>query len=105
MMFSGLLPWYSALAAWIMVLLRGWPHAGPWWQAVAVLATSAVVCQQSVLVRYYRLSQTHPLLAPTYPVAGTIACGMLINAMTKLGGRTRTTWRGTTYRGDKLSAN
>ncbi len=103
MMFSGLLPWYSALAGWIMVGVRGWSDAGPW-QAVALLASLAVVCQQSVLFRYYRLSQTPPLLAPTYPVAGTIACGMLINAMTKLGGRSTTTWRGTTYRGDQRVA-
>lgn len=102
MLFSGMMPWYSALAAWIMVAVRGWSEAGPW-RAVAVLATAAVLCQQSVLTRYYRVSQTNPLLAPTYPIAGTIACGMLINAMTKLGGRTATTWRGTTYRGDKLA--
>ena len=103
MLFSGLLPWYSALAAWSMVALRGWADAGPW-RAVALLATAAILCQQSVLTRFYRLSQTPPLLAPTYPIAGTLACGMLINAMTKLAG-TKTTWRGTTYRGDKLSTD
>jgi len=104
MMFSGLLPWYSALAGWIMVGVRGWNQAGPW-RAVAVLATIAVLCQQSVLTRYYRVSQASPLLAPTYPIAGTLVCGMLLNAMAKLGGRTATTWRGTTYRGDKLAAS
>jgi glycosyltransferase involved in cell wall biosynthesis len=102
MLFSGLLPWYSALAGWIMVAVRGWDAAGPW-RWVALLATAAVACQQSVLVRFYRLSQTNPLLAPTYPVAGTLVCGMLISAMTKLGGRSTTTWRGTTYRADKVS--
>ncbi len=102
MMFSGLLPWYSAVAGWILVGVRGWDQAGPW-RWVAVLATLAVVCQQSVLTRYYKLSHTSPVLAPTYPVAGTLVCGMLINAMTKLGGRTATTWRGTTYRGHELS--
>jgi len=102
MLFSGLLPWYSAVAAWILVALRGWSQAGPW-RWIALAATAAVLCQQSVLVRYYKLSQTSPVLAPTYPIAGTIVCGMLVNAMTKLGGRTRTTWRGTTYRGHKLA--
>jgi chlorobactene glucosyltransferase len=102
MLFSGLLPWYSMVAAWVMVALRGWPEAGPW-RWVALMATAAVLCQQSVLVRFYRMSETPPVLAPTYPVAGTIVCGMLINAMTKLGGRTTTTWRGTTYRADKLA--
>lgn len=102
MLFSGLLPWYSAAAGWIMVAARGWSGAGMW-QWIAVVATATVACQQSVLVRYYRLSQTNPMLAPTYPIAGTLVCGMLINAMTKLGGRTTTTWRGTTYRGDKLA--
>jgi chlorobactene glucosyltransferase len=103
MLFSGLLPWYSALVGWIMVAVRGWAGAGPW-RYVALVATIAVLCQQSVLTRYYRMSQANPLLAPTYPLAGTIVCTMLINAMTKLGGRAATTWRGTTYRGDKLAA-
>lgn len=102
MLFSGLLPWYSAIAAWVVVAMRGWDGAGLF-KPVALLATLAVVCQQSVLVRYYRLSQTPAYLAPTYPVAGTLVCGMLINAMAKLGGRTTTTWRGTTYRGHNLS--
>jgi len=102
MLFSGLLPWYSAAAGWVVVGYQGWAAAGPgrW---IAVLAAAAVLCQQSVLVRFYRLSQTNPLLAPTYPIAGTLVCGMLVNAMTKLGGRTTTTWRGTTYRADKVS--
>jgi len=102
MLFSGLLPWYSAAAGWVVVGYRGWDAAGPW-RWIALLATAAVLCQQSVLVRFYRLSQTNPLLAPTYPIAGTLVCGMLVNAMTKLGGRTTTTWRGTTYRADKVS--
>ncbi|MBN1345067.1 MAG: glycosyltransferase [Phycisphaerae bacterium] len=102
MLFSGLLPWYSAAIAWIMTGVHGWGAAGPW-RWVALAATAAVVCQQSVLTRYYQVSQTPPILAPTYPVAGTLVCGMLINAMAKLGGRTTTTWRGTTYRGDKLT--
>ncbi len=102
MLFSGLLPWFSALVGWIAVGVSGWEAAGPW-RWVALAGTAAVLCQQSVLTRYYRVSQTPAWLAPTYPVAGVIVCGMLINAMTKLGGRTTTTWRGTTYRGDKLA--
>jgi cellulose synthase/poly-beta-1,6-N-acetylglucosamine synthase-like glycosyltransferase len=102
MLFSGLFPWYSAVSAWIIVALRGWSGAGPW-RWVALAATAAVLCQQSVLVRFYRMSETPAVLAPTYPIAGTIVCGMLVNAMTKLGGRTTTTWRGTTYRADKLA--
>jgi glycosyltransferase involved in cell wall biosynthesis len=47
MLFSGLLPWYSAAAGWIVVGHRGWDAAGPW-RWIALLATAAVLCQQSV---------------------------------------------------------
>ena len=71
---------------------------------VEVSQPIAVASQQSIIARFYRISQSNPWLAPTFIVGVVICIGMLINAMTKLGGRTTTTWRGTTYRGDQLAS-
>ncbi len=99
---ASILPYVSAAAAWIAVALRGWQAAGPWaW--IAVLATLAIVLQQSVIVRFYRLSHASPWMAPTWIIGAVLCVGMLGSAMRKLGGRGTTTWRGTTYRGNRVA--
>jgi hypothetical protein len=99
---TNIFPYLSLLiAAWVLAT-RGWSQAGIGWQLVASAAALAVVTQQTVIFRYYRLSQSNPWLAPTFIVGAVVCVGMLINAMFKLNGRTTTTWRGTTYRGSQL---
>jgi chlorobactene glucosyltransferase len=98
-----ILPYASAVAGWALTAARGWSDAGPW-RPVAIAATLAVAFQLSVIARFYRLSRTSAWLAPTFIVGVAFCIGMLINAMLKLGGRTATTWRGTTYRGGQVAA-
>lgn len=100
---TNVFPYLSLLIAACVLAVRGWTEAGTGWQMVAVACVLVVAVQQSVIFRYYRLSQTNPWLAPTFIIGAVICAGMLINAMLKLNGRTTTTWRGTTYRGSQLA--
>jgi chlorobactene glucosyltransferase len=101
---TNFVPYLSVLISVIVVPSRGWEAAGPGWRGVLVLSSLAVLLQQSVLVRFYRLSRTSPLLTPTFIIGAVVVTGILGNAMFKLGGRTATKWRGTTYRDDKVLA-
>lgn len=70
-----------------------------------VAALLAIVAQQSVLWRFWRLSGIPAAWALTYPLGAAVCIGMVFAAMAKLGGLTSTTWRGTTYRGHTLTQN
>jgi len=98
---SSIVPWCSLLAG-----LVGWLAAeeGSGWRWIFLASAAAIVMQQSLLVRFYRVNRVNPWYVPTYFLGAVIALGMLLNAMTKLGGMRTTTWRGTTYRGDQLAA-
>ncbi|MCH8964422.1 MAG: glycosyltransferase [Planctomycetes bacterium] len=97
---SSLLPWCSLFAG-----LVGWLVAdeGSAWRWIFLASVAAIVMQQSLLVRFYRVNRASSWYVPTYFIGAVIAFGMLLNAMTKLGGLRTTTWRGTTYRGDQLA--
>lgn len=97
---SSILPWCSLIAG-----LIGWLAAEPGsaWRWIFLASAAAIVMQQSLLVRFYRVNRASSRYVPTYFLGAVIAFGMLINAMTKLGGWRTTTWRGTTYRGDQLA--
>jgi len=83
----------------VWVIVRGQPFEGPWaW--VVWFAAAAVAANQILIVRYYRLTQSDPRYAPTYILGSLVAAGMLVTALSKVGGKTRTVWRGTVYRGD-----
>ncbi len=99
---TNVFPHLSLLIAACVLAVKGWSAVGSGWQFVAVAGLLAVLAQQTVIVRYYRLSQANPWLAPTFIVGAVVCVGMLVNAMFKLNGRTSTTWRGTTYRGNHL---
>lgn len=98
LLIASVFPWMSFFLAWGAIALGEGGPASPW-RPVAWLATAVVLLQQSVLWRYYRISQASAWLAPTYVVGAVIGLGMLLNAMLKVNGRTTTTWRGTRYRG------
>ncbi len=94
-------PWCSLAAGAIGWALADPAQAGPW--KTITLVSLAVVClKQSVMFRFYRIARSRPAWALGYPLGAVICLGMLCNAMSKLGGRTRTVWRGTTYRGEQL---
>lgn len=94
-------PYASLVISGLLVLVSPGAAAEGWiWPLLG--SGLAVAIQQSLLVRYYRLSYTNPWYAPTWIVGAVVGVGMLINAMLKLGGRRTTTWRGTTYRGHTL---
>jgi glycosyltransferase involved in cell wall biosynthesis len=97
-----LFPYASLLAAGVVLLARGLDGAGAGWLWVGGLSALAVAVQQTVIVRFYRLSHANPWLAPTFIIGAVVCVGMLFNAMLKLKGRTALTWRGTTYQGQTV---
>ena len=100
LMFS-VFPWFSLAASGVMALLD--KTSGIPWLVICAVSLLVVIVQQSVIARFYRLAKSSVWLTPTYIVGAVLAAGMLINAILKLNGRTATTWRGTTYRGDSLA--
>ncbi len=95
-----LLPWLSLLAAAVGAAVS---HARPWW-SVAGVSAAVILVQQTVMVRFYRLVRSHPAWSFGYVLGVVLCLGMLANAMLKLGGATRTVWRGTTYRGRRVDS-
>jgi len=108
-MFS-LVPWSSLIASAVGLLsavgngsvggTSGRTSAG--WGAIAGLSAVAVVLQQSVMARFYRMVRARPAWSMGYVLGACICWGMLVNAMLKRLGATRTTWRGTTYHGTQV---
>jgi preprotein translocase subunit Sec61beta len=99
---ASILPWGS-----VIVGALGWATSDAIhsWQIITLCGAAAVIAQQICLVRFYSLCQAEPKLAPTYIIGAVIALTMLLSAMMKLGGRTSLTWRGTTYRGNRLDSS
>ena len=100
LLISSILPWLSLFAG-----VAGWLVADEVssWKLLTLMSTVAIIMQQTLLVRFYRLNRSNPWYTPTYFIGAVVAFAMLLNAMTKLGGLATTTWRGTTYRGDRLA--
>ncbi|HOW73976.1 MAG TPA: glycosyltransferase [Phycisphaerae bacterium] len=95
-------PYASLLIAACVLLMWGWAGAGGGWRAVGCAAALAVIVQQTTIVRFYRISRANPWYAPTFIIGAVMCIGMLISAMRRLQGRGTTTWRGTTYQGQKV---
>jgi glycosyltransferase involved in cell wall biosynthesis len=73
------------------------PLAGSAAGLVALAACAAIVCQQSVMWRFYALSQMPPYAALTYPLGAAFCIAATMNALLKWAGAAGTTWRGTSY--------
>ncbi|MCK6456915.1 MAG: glycosyltransferase [Phycisphaerae bacterium] len=95
-------PWLVLLGAAAVRLTSG--ELGRGGSIVAFVAAAAGMMQLTVIWRFYSISRLNPLLSLTYPFGAAIASGMLISAIRRLGGRGTTTWRGTTYRGDRVES-
>jgi len=95
---TNVFPYTSLLIAAAVLLASGWTGAGAGWHWVAGASGIAVLLQQTVIARFYKLSRVNPAWAPTFILGALVCIGMLANSMLKLRGRTATTWRGTTYR-------
>ena len=100
---ASIVPWVSLIVSVLGGLVAGPSRAGPWW-TVAAVSLIVVIVQQTVTFRFYKLVRSHPAWSFAYIVGAVLCLGMLINATLKLGGTTRTIWRGTAYRGNRLDA-
>jgi glycosyltransferase involved in cell wall biosynthesis len=98
------LPYASLVAAAIAILVTAQSGVRPGWYLVLGTAGLAVGAQLFMMAMFYRITQSRPWQSFTFVVGSVICIGILINAMFKLKGRASVTWRGTTYRGDKLQS-
>ncbi len=80
------------------------PLAGSAAGGIAIAATIAVLFQQTVLWRFYKIGHTPRAWAVTYPLGAALCLLITLNAMARYAG-VRTNWRGTTYTGGKLGSN
>ncbi len=85
-----------SLSPWITLLCS--PLLGSIGPGLAAAAGFAIVAQQSVLRRFYRLCAMPASWALAYPLGAAFCLAITCNAMTRLAGR-RTSWRGTAYAG------
>ncbi len=99
---SSLLPW-ATLAASIVAACTDSGAATPW-RVLLVASAGACLAQMTVMLRFYRLNRLNPIYALAYPLGAAIGLWALGGAIRRLGGRSTITWRGTTYRGDRVDA-
>jgi hypothetical protein len=102
LLLTSILPYGSFIASAIVTAVKGSSAGAGWWWVLG-LSGLGIVLQQTVISRFYRLSQANPWLAPTWIIGAVVCIGMLINAMLKLKGRTTINWRGTVYRGETVA--
>ncbi len=97
----GIVPWASLIAALVGMSRTGADIGSPWTMATCAWLV-AVALMQFVAWRAYAILRAGPLWSLTYLLGAFVTVGMLISAMFKVTGASRTTWRGTTYRGHEL---
>lgn len=97
-----LTPWACTVAA-----LFGWLIAGQndGWGSALILWLGAAVTMQLYVAWFYNLLQADRKWSITYALGVCCSLGMLISAMLKTVGATRTTWRGTSYLGSQVVAD
>ncbi|MFQ5413682.1 MAG: glycosyltransferase [Phycisphaerae bacterium] len=98
-----ILPWVALVAAVIGTCAADGTDASRPWATAALLTAIAVAALQIAMARFYhtflRFDRRWSL---TCVVGAIVAVGMLGSAMLKTIGATTTTWRGTTYRRDRV---
>lgn len=88
-----------SVSPWI-TLMFGAATVSPHWLVAGFVAVAA---QQSVMWRFYQITQTKPVWALTYPLGAVICIGATLSAMLRVLGMS-TTWRGTSYHGGATQA-
>ena len=97
-----ILPWVSLVVALIGRALVE-PEAVLSWSLAAYAWAGVILLKQAVLWRVYPVLRIGRSWSFTYVVGATLALAMLISAILKVTGATGTTWRGRTYRRDRLA--
>jgi cellulose synthase/poly-beta-1,6-N-acetylglucosamine synthase-like glycosyltransferase len=97
-----LLPWI-ALATSAAVMAAGGGAADTAWRGLCAAAAATCVAQLSVTVRFYGMSRSGTWYGLLYPVGAAIGFAALLNAVRRVGGRGKITWRGTTYQGSQVT--
>lgn len=98
---ASLVPWVSLLTALTGLAVAHESPATPWVIAGSVWLV-IVALEQTMAWRLYKTLRAPPVWSLAYFLGAAVALGMLTSAMLKKAGVTRTTWRGTTYRGSRL---
>ncbi len=98
-----MLPW-MALALSTLGCLAGWSNASAPWASAAMLWGGVVVIQQIVMALVFRILRSNVAWSLTYWPGCLATLTMLASAFLKSLGATSTTWRGTTYQGDRLAS-
>ena len=96
-----IVPWASLIVAAVGTTFADTGSAVPWGLATGVWL-SVVVLMHLVTWQVYAMLKVRPVWSLGYVLGAIATSAMLVNAMFKTTGVTRTTWRGTTYRGDRL---
>ena len=96
-------PWVSWFAAAAGVWRSDADESAQWWRWVLIVATIAVLLEQSVMARFYKLVRMPVVYSFGYLLGAILTWGMLVSAISKLAGAA-ITWRGTTYRADRLAS-
>ena len=84
------------------------PMAGgrtdPWTVAVWAIALATVLALFVTMRRYFILGRANPWYLLFYPLAVLFVLGFQVRALMRALGLGSVTWRGTTYKGDKVVA-
>ena len=96
----GLVPWASLFIALMGLMASSAGSAAPW-STAAVAWAVVIVLEQYVLARFYSVVGIQRVWSATYVLGATVTLAMLVNAFLKVLGATTTTWRNTTYRGNR----
>ncbi len=91
----GLTPLLTTILAWSMYL--GHVGVGDTWMLCGIIATSALVLQLVMMVRYYHHAGDPPLLGLLYPFTTCVISGILVMTICKLLPGAKITWRDTVY--------
>ena len=99
---------FLSIGPWLglMLAIVGWSSGAGNTSAAPIMAwIAAIAFEQFFMWRVYKLLSVHPIWSLTHVAGAFFGLGIIANAMRQLHGSTRMTWRGTTYRQDRLTQN
>ena len=93
---------FAALAASAVAMAGG--RTDPWTVAVWAVSLATVLALFVTMRRYFILGRANPWYLLFYPLAVLFVLGFQVRALMRALGLGSVTWRGTTYKGDKVIA-